>query len=233
MMRVRAAVEPPHFNEVVRKPGVRALKELVGDPTAGKRTGRKRTVKASKVEDLKSKDYPDYWTQILKDLRSAYGHTCAYLGVRIENYELATVDHFKPKTKHPNLAYEWHNYRLALHQINRIKDVHEDVLDPFDVEDGWFEMNRLTGELAPAESLDPELRARVKSTIKRLRLNDVDYCATRMKYHDGYLNLNLDNTEPSFNFAAVRLEFPFVALELKRQRLLRSEDHAPCHSWRS
>ena len=49
-----------------------------------------------------------------------------------------TVEHFKPKDLHPGLAYDWDNYRLVCGLLNSRKRVNETILDPFEIEDGWF-----------------------------------------------------------------------------------------------
>ena len=35
-------------------------------------------------------------------------------------------------------VYEWANYRLACSLMNARKDAIASVLDPFEIEDGWF-----------------------------------------------------------------------------------------------
>ena len=44
-----------------------------------------------------------------------------------------TIDHFRPKSKYPKLAFVWSNYRLAGQAINMRKGDSEDVVDPFTV----------------------------------------------------------------------------------------------------
>jgi hypothetical protein len=81
--------EPPTFDELVRKPGQRAL--------------------AERREEL-----TPYWRACLPDLHERYRGICAYLCVMIPRGTGArSVDHLAPKSKRRELAYEWDNYRLV------------------------------------------------------------------------------------------------------------------------
>jgi len=49
----------------------------------------------------------------------AYDGVCAYTGMRMHRVlSDPTIDHFVPKSKRPDLAYEWTNYRLALAKVD-------------------------------------------------------------------------------------------------------------------
>lgn len=56
--------------------------------------------------------------------------------------------------------------------MNARKRDFEDVLDPFEIEDGWFVLDLSMLQIKPAEHLDAAMRARVEATIERLGLND-------------------------------------------------------------
>lgn len=110
MIPVKERPAPPDFEVRVATPGRNALRELCGDPQAPKRRGRRRPVVARRVEDLPASSLPTYRTRALPILRSAYGSVCAYLGLWIDEATgWATVDQFRPKSKHPALAYTWSN----------------------------------------------------------------------------------------------------------------------------
>jgi hypothetical protein len=52
-----------------------------------------------------------------------------------------TVDHYLCCKNYRHLAYEWSDYRFAFSWINSSKGtLDSQVLDPFEVEDGWFEI---------------------------------------------------------------------------------------------
>jgi hypothetical protein len=233
MIRVDLAKEPPDFDDEVRKKGMNALLELIHSPEAPTRRGPKRNKgkkAADRIEDLPVDLLPNEWTKALKALRESYKHTCAYLGMRIDPATgLATVDHFKPKSKHQRLAYEWSNFRLAAHQLNVDKGDHEDVLDPFAIQHGWFVLDLLTFEVGPAEELDPATRDKVMATRDRLKLNEATYCEARARSHDLYLGLKTapDDPDEPLPLAWLLQECPFVAHELRRQQRLRPGDTFP------
>ncbi|WP_437678874.1 hypothetical protein [Sorangium sp. So ce131] len=139
---------------------------------------------------------------------------------------LATVDHFKSKSKHQRLAYEWSNVRLAAHQINTDKDNYDDVLDPFEIQDGWFVLDLLTFKVDAAEWLDEATRKAVLATRDRLKLNEPTYCAARARYHDLYHGLKTERYDPDEPLPLKWLlrHCPFVARELHRQGRLRPGD---------
>ncbi len=67
----------------------------------------------------------------LNELYSLYNGICAYACVLIPPVTGGrSVEHFAPKMKHPDYAYEWKNYRLVCSLMNSRKRDFEDVLDP-------------------------------------------------------------------------------------------------------
>lgn len=225
MIYVRPAPEPEDFDSQVRRPGLQALRELVGDRRAVPRPGRKRRAVARRIEELASESLPPLWRNCLPRLRTAYRDICSYLGMKIHPATgAATVDHFKPKSVWQILAYEWTNYRLAARQVNASKGEHEDVLDPFEVENGWFELNLGTFEVSASRDLDEALAEKVQATIVRLKLNDPTFCKAREEYHDRYHGLSEavgNRVREALPLSWLEEECPFVALELERQGRLR------------
>lgn len=197
MIPVRPAPEPPDFDAKVRQPGLIALAEARTDPL------------------------PPYWTTCLDDLWRAYHGVCAYLAVRIAPGTGArSTDHAAPKSKHPALAYEWSNYRLVCALMNSRKQAFEDVLDPFEVEPGWFRLELSSLEVLPGEGLSDDVTEAVQKTIRRLKLNDAECVAARDEHYDRYLQRRMD-------FDTLRRWSPFVALELARQGLRAVIDAQP------
>ena len=226
MIRVQREPEPRAFDAQVRQPGRNALLELVGDPAASERRGPRRPVLASRIQDLPGKDLPDYWTKALPELKTAYLGICAYLGMRIHPATgSATVDHFLPKSKNQELAYEWSNFRLATAWVNSCKGEHEDVLDPFEIRDGWFVLNIGTFEVGPAEGLEDAGKTAVTRTIDRLKLNKPTFCDARREYHDRYYGLSTD--DKPFPLSWLQRESPFVARELARRERGRQDHSTP------
>jgi hypothetical protein len=107
MIRVQPKAENTDFDERVRQPGLTFLN------SAGIEPGE---------EAPENFNWNDYWTRAIEDLYDDYDEVCAYTAFRLE-YATGgvTTDHFKPKKKHPYLAYEWSNFRLCAppHQFTK------------------------------------------------------------------------------------------------------------------
>lgn len=231
MIRVEKQPEPRppefDFDGKVRQPGRSALAELLGKAPTLRRTGPRIKKRADRIEDLDPEVLRDYayWTRALDALHEAYRGLCAYSCFYIEPVTGPTVDHFVAITRtEPEQAYEWDNYRLASSLMNACKREFPDVLDPFVVEDGWFELDMDTLEVTPAASLAPELRQRADDTIARLKLNSRDCKSARRRYFDLYWQPK----DPSRPIPLWFLEeqAPFLAREMRRQRRARQEDLA-------
>lgn len=83
------------------------------------------------------------------------------------------MEHFKPKSRYVEDAYEWSNYRYVCSTLNGRKWAHEDVLDPFTLPPGTFALT-LDLMVVPAQGCAPGLRTRAVDTINRLKLNSSD-----------------------------------------------------------
>lgn len=149
-----------------------------------------------------------YWRDCLKQLHSAYGQVCAYSSIWIPTGY--TLDHFRPKGRYPNLAYEWSNFRLALDLVNSNKGDSETVLDPFLVQNGWFILDKASLWVRPEPTLPPAIRIRVQSSINVLKLNHDRLVNVRFEILRGYIDgkQRLDSIEE---------KYPFIAAEIKRQ----------------
>ncbi|MDQ0122056.1 hypothetical protein J2W17_001001 [Pseudomonas lini] len=161
IFKVERADEPQNFDVNVRQPGLRAIAELVGEADLPKRAGRPRKVVAQARDAIPADKFPAIWTEALPELMEAYNRLCAYVCIYIEPVTGgASVDHMLPKSLAWQDVYEWHNYRLACTLMNARKNNYENVLDPFEVEDGWFRL-KLTGyQVIPGIDLDPAIHAR-------------------------------------------------------------------------
>jgi hypothetical protein len=232
MIHVVPASEPVSFQTNVREPGLRAIAEMVGKPPPYPRTsGRPHTrryfpqpkksttppVPITNEADLPAEEFPAYWTNALDDLKTEYRYVCAYSCFRIHEVTgAASVDHMVAKSKAWNCVYEWDNYRLACSRLNARKSDFPDVLDPFEVEDGWFELELVGFQVLPGKDLtDTSIRDQVQATIDRLCLNDFrkDRETDANAYWDGHISL-----------VWLTRESPFVARELRRQGRLRDGD---------
>jgi hypothetical protein len=118
MIPFKPVPEPADFDQRVRKPGRRWL---------ARNKGRNKRPK-------------NYWREIRRELAEAFKHLCAYSAIHVSFP--GAVEHFVPvlgKHGKRSLAYEWRNYRYASHYINSLKGDRnpDELLDPFEIEDGW------------------------------------------------------------------------------------------------
>lgn len=188
MIHVEARPEPPSFDADVRQPGERALREGVVD-------------------------LPPHWRKCIPDLLREYSRICAYSCLYIPRVTgSSTVEHYAPKSKARELAYEWSNYRLVCSLMNSRKNDFEDVLDPFEIGDDWFELEFLFMQVRPAAHLDEVTSKRIDETIKRLKLNDEECCAARAEWYEDWKKEGL-----SAEFMQSRS--PFIYREALRQGL--------------
>lgn len=194
---VEPAAEPPDFDEEVRRPGRRAIARYRPEPPVPASFWNGRI----------------YWRKALPSLYESYGGVCAYVGTRIERVTGSrSVEHFKPKSRYPDLAYEWSNLRLVCGIMNGRKGDYEDVLDPFAIPDKTFDLNALSGEILIHHDCPAGLRALARSTIDRLRLNDGECRKLRQEHADRCLDL--------WSAQEAERNSPFVYRRLREQGLL-------------
>jgi hypothetical protein len=159
----------------------------------------------------------EYWRESLKDLHEAYNKVCAYSAQWIPSIQGSpTVDHFIPKSMKPELAYEWNNFRLSCLKMNARKRDFQDVLDPFQIKYGWFILDFPSLLIKVNSKLDEPIKSQVKSTIKRLKLNDDDDC---VKHRQDWL---MRYCEKKITFDFLKETAPFIAYELERQDIVDS-----------
>ena len=192
MIHVELQPEPPDFDAKVRQPGLAEL----GAPEGELRP---------------------HWHRCALQLWGAYRGVCAYSSLYIPRGTGArSVDHLLPKSKRRALTYEWSNYRLACVRMNSRKNDLEDVLDPFEVQDGWFALELSTLQVIPGDGLPADLRQRVQYTIDRLDLNDDEFIQAREAHYDAFRNGDVQ-------FRHLRKHCPFLAMELIRQGIVSPE----------
>jgi len=192
--------EPVDFDAKVRTPGDKFLRH-VSVPINWKKEGKGK----------------EFWTRALDDLYQIYGGICAYCAHWIpQDVGSRSVDHFKHKAKYPHLAYEWDNYRFAALRYNRNKGISEKVLDPFDVQPGWFvlDMPSLLVKFNPI--LPSSLITKITDTINCLKLNDEVSIKSRQRWVDEFKN-------KGYPFSHLEDYAPFIAYEFGRQGLISVE----------
>jgi hypothetical protein len=115
----------------------------------------------------------DYWSPFREDLREGFGRRCGYLAMFLPD---GTVDHFISwdtckVTNRARLAYEWSNFRFVAPALNSKKGVLDDrILDPFEVQDDWFEVEIPSLVLRMTDAIPPALRDKAKLTLDKLGL---------------------------------------------------------------
>ncbi|MGZ2748665.1 hypothetical protein [Burkholderia stagnalis] len=217
MIPVAKAKKPTNFDETVLRPGLRAIAEMVGKPSPYPRTAGKSFNKiASRERDIPAEKFPDYWTCILDDLMKAYGNICAYACFRIHPVTGArSVDHFAPKSRKWRDVYKWSNYRLCSSRMNARKKDFGSILDPFAIQQGWFQLELLGFQVIPNPGLAKPVRDEIQHAIDTLGLNDF----RRDRERDAECYWNGD-----YSLKILRAESPFVAYELHRQGRLNLGD---------
>lgn len=110
-------------------------------------------------------DPPSYWREALPELRKAFTERCGYSAM---HDLVGTVDHFVPRARDRSLAYDWTNLRYASHWINASKGDQEGIIDPFEVEDGWFEVILPSLQLVVSDDAPAHIRKQLQSTLDRL-----------------------------------------------------------------
>lgn len=187
MMRFNPPSEPPEFDQKARQPGNNWL--------------------AKNPNNLRPRDY---WSPFKSNLADGFGNLCGYSVM----YEpVGTVDHYLSCENYPNLAYEWSNYRFASAWINSSKRTLDDqVLDPFQVGEDWFEIILPSLQLILTNKVPPAERQRAEFTLQRLRLRDDErVIRQRQQWYQLYLDGDI-------TLEGLQKKAPLIALAIRKQQ---------------
>ena len=153
----------------------------------------------------KSSEYPGYWKAFRNDLRRGFLGLCGYCAMHVPS-GLEQVEHFVGVQEDPSLAYEWSNYRCAQSLMNQIKGHRRSgepqVLDPYNVKDGWFEILLPSLQLVLTDKIPCSIRPQAEFTLRRLKLRDDERLIRQRRewlamYESGELTLQgLDKKAP-------------------------------------
>ncbi|CAM3805186.1 hypothetical protein ACLS0F_07045 [Avibacterium endocarditidis] len=191
MLPVKPHPEPGYFNQQIREPGKACLKANPG----------------------KNRLKP-FWTKCLGDMHSIYHGICCYYAIYIElENGASTVDHFKPKNKYPDYAYEWSNFRFCCLQANRRKRDYEDIIDPMHLKKDILQLDIGSGEIYYSDQISAPEKALLESTIDRLKLNSQRMCNMRIRHLAEYLQGNISGK-------GLKTRSPFVYYEACRQGII-------------
>ena len=141
MIPVKRPAEPDDFDARVRRPGKKWLKS------------------GSKARP------PSYWLEVRDELAEAFFNRCGYTAMWDLN---GTVDHFSAQNRDRSNLYEWGNLRYASQWINSSKKAKTGFLDPYDVEDGWFEVLLPSLQLVATSEVPESKRTLVETTLSEL-----------------------------------------------------------------
>lgn len=110
-----------------------------------------------------------YWNEYRTELADAFGWLCAY-GAMYE--PVGTVDHFVSVDEDRSKAYDWKNLRFMSPWLNSSKQAlrSNELIDPFAVRDGWFEVLLPSMQLVLTPLVPKHLRARAQFMLDRLHL---------------------------------------------------------------
>ena len=117
------------------------------------------------------------WQDFRKELGARFLGICGYC----EEIVRGEVDHFRPKSKFPELVYEWSNWVFACNACNSIskKDKWPEggYVDPCAVSvqehpENYFQFDLLTGELTPRSGLSGKRLRMAQQTIRDINLNE-------------------------------------------------------------
>ncbi|WP_411382056.1 hypothetical protein [Pseudomonas sp. MPB26] len=191
--------EPEKFDEKCRKPGEVWLKE---NPTA------------ERPRDL--------WSPFRHALADGFDDRCGYAAMYIPS---GTVDHGVSFNEDSSLAYEWSNYRFIDGWINssKSKQVAADLLDPFEVQEGWFEISLPSLQLVLTDAVPETFKERAENTLKKLPLRDDErILRPRRKWLSLY--------EKNKDIDMLREMAPLIAAAVEKKQALEAADlPAPEH----
>lgn len=126
----------------------------------------------------------DYWSSFKDKLAAASEGRCAFGAMWISS---GTVDHFVAFKVDASLAYEWSNYRYVEGWINSSKKKIA-VLDPFIVQDDWFEILLPSLQLVCTKAIPAQHAKLAQATIDHLPLkNDERILRVRREWYRMYL----------------------------------------------
>lgn len=145
------------------------------------------------LENLDAIRPRDLWSPFKHHLADGFRNLCAYSAL----YEpVGTVDHFVSFNENRARAYDWTNYRFASAWLNSTKKnlSSAEILDPFEVQDGWFEILLPSLQLVVSDRMPAQLRVRAEYVLERLRLRDDERVLRQRRewyrmYQEGKLTL--------------------------------------------
>lgn len=160
------------------------------------------------------------WDAFLPDLDQGFSRLCGYAAMLDPTG--GTVDHYLSFRNHPDLAYEWSNFRFASGVMNSTKSNADDsVLDPYEVGEGWFEILLPSLQMRVTDAVPAPQRKKAEFTLTRLRLRDGERVLRwRQSWYAMYLKgkLTLDGLREVAPLIAAAVETQTTTGSRKRPR---------------
>ena len=115
------------------------------------------------------------WRDFHQDLREVFAGICAYC----EEADKGEIDHFRPKSRFPELTYEWSNWLFACHNCNsakREKWPAGGYVNPCASSiparpENFFDFDTVACTIIPRAGLSRARREKATRTIQDLQLN--------------------------------------------------------------
>ena len=168
-----------------------------------------------------------YWREFRELLGSRSGSTCWYcerlcLRDADEVGRAPTVDHFRPLSRYPELAYQWSNWIFSCRRCNGENKqdkwpasgyVEPNAADEQERPERHFDYDAETGEIIPMSGLPSDARERALRTIDDLGLNKLDVRFYRLDWTRRFIadwQALPSNDRPAFTEFSTRTGFEFV-----------------------
>lgn len=202
MIQVPQLPAPANFDARVKVPG-EAFLGTTPDPTN---------------RDFRNKNY---WGRVHQEMYDSYDGICSYSASwmpRATNQPLtthSTIDHFIPRTDWPSGAYEWSNFRMARRDINENKGESLEIVDPFHIQNDWFEIDFMTCRIKATTAAHEVVRPRIARTLQVLRLNEYPIIDQRVGIIGDFAHDRVD-------LPTIQRLFPFIAREIIRQNVVQT-----------
>lgn len=151
----------------------------------------------------------DKWSPFRLDLAAGFADRCGYGAMWISS---GTVDHFVSCDEDRNQAYEWSNYRYVEGWFNssKTKLPSTNLLDPFEIQPGWFEVDLPSLQLRLTDAVPAAVLQRAEFTLKRLPLRDDERVIRQRRAW-------LEMYEQGTPLAVIEQKAPLIAQAIRRQ----------------
>lgn len=161
-------------------------------------------------------DRSGWWAPFQPDLARHFNYRCGWLATSIElegivEHLLGCGPRNGVQSPHRHLAFEWTNYRYAAGTVNSLKGTMDNqIMDPCEVQEGWFEALLPSFELVATDRIPEHLKQKAQATIERLQLRRHKAQFTRWRWYERYWNNGAPDLEK------LRLDAPLVAAAVEK-----------------